>query len=699
MFAPSSAFADAKPADADVHLDTSSADDSLEQVVVLAAKRPQPLREAPSSTSVITQADLDAYGWRDFTEAIQSLAGFYTTDPRDSTYLGVRGVSFKGDNNGRILILVDGHTQQELWSHSAYPELLGLDASMIDHIEVLRGPASTLYGSLGFLAIINVVTRRGGEHEWVRATYSMQNLNGFHGVLTLGHRHENGLEWGVQVNGTLSQGDSYSYQLPALSATSGETCADRMPRFGGACTGSILSNPAVDAATGIAAYGHLEWKGFSLKASYQYLDKKIPFAPFGTIFNDTTNHFLTTRAYVDMGYTAGRPETLELTARAYLDQASYVDDLKNPADANHPNSWIFHDEATPWWAGGELKLLLVREPSDKLRYGFTAGGEVTWLRGNDTSLDTTGASPPVQISHDLLFGSVYGQAEVSVAHKLQLTLGLRDDIASQFPSELSPRAALVLLPYSSGTFKLLYSHGFIHPSWYDTFFDDKISIAANPNLTPERADNYELVYQQQLGRPVTLTTSFFYIHGDKLIEQQTICVPDPMATAMDPCKDGTSARAQSQNTSSFQSLGAELGIVGRTTGGIRLYANYSFSHATGADGQPAFNSPAHVFKGGVSVPLWRDHLFAGVEGRFYSSRIYQLADPANGIPEASTDAFLDLGAHLTWKDLPRGLALTVKVHDATNQHYTIPSTTEDSHPFLQLPAGGLTVVTRLSYGF
>src|ERR1700675_3453976 len=95
---------------------------ALDQVVVLAAKRPQTLREAPASTSVITSADMEAYGWRNAAEAIGSLAGFYTNDPGDLTYLGVRGISQKGDTNGRILVLVDGHQQQELWSHSFYPE-------------------------------------------------------------------------------------------------------------------------------------------------------------------------------------------------------------------------------------------------------------------------------------------------------------------------------------------------------------------------------------------------------------------------------------------------------------------------------------------------------------------------------------------------------------------------------------------------
>src|SRR5579871_3856527 len=125
--------------------------DAQVQKVEIAARRVQSIREAAASTSVITAADLEAFGWRDWVEAIQSLAGVYVTSPHEYTFIGMRGLSQKGDFNGRLLILVDGHMQNELWAHGAYPDMMGLDATMIDHIEVLRGPASALYGSLGFL--------------------------------------------------------------------------------------------------------------------------------------------------------------------------------------------------------------------------------------------------------------------------------------------------------------------------------------------------------------------------------------------------------------------------------------------------------------------------------------------------------------------------------------------------------------------
>ncbi len=677
-----------------VEVDLDAISKTLDQVVVLAAKRPQSLREAPASTSVITAADLEAYGWRNFTEAISSLAGFYTNDPRDLTYFGVRGISSKGDTNGHVLVLVDGHQQQELWSHSFYPEGAGLDATMIDHIEVLRGPASALYGSLGFLAIINVVTKRGTEKDWAKITFDLTNASGFRGVATLGHRFKNDLEFGLSVNAWGSLGESYAY--PDLKDNS--ACSPDIPST---CTKGV-SNANTDADAGVAVYGHLEYKGLSIKASYQWWDKHIPFAPYRTLFNDQTNHYTLERAYLDIGYIYGAPEKAQLSVRGYFDSAGYIDDLAYSDTGMAADRYVFHDEAHPWWTGAEAKLLVEREWAKRLRFTFTLGGELTYFHGDDSSGVTGDPTSTVKLSHDLLFGAVYAQSELAYSRKLFLTLGLRGDFANFFIAnddfsrryELSPRAAIVLLPYETGTFKLLYSHGFILPAWYDVFFSDGISILGNPKLGPERADNYELVYQQEIGAPMLLTTSLFYIHGSDLIDETVVCVPDPTVLAPSPdCPAGQSARTQRQNLQSFQSMGAEIGLTGKFKRGIRMYANYSYAHATNGDGSRPFNSPEHLFKAGTSIPVWRDHLVLGAEMNVISPRRY-----SEDSPDLSPTAVL-LNAFVMWKGLPKGLAASFKVYNLTGVTWYEPSTAEDSFPIVRIPHPGPTVAFRLSYQY
>ena len=90
------------------------------------------------------------------------MRGFYVTNDRNYSYLGVRGFSRPGDYNARILLLIDGHRMNDNVFGSA---LLGtefpLDIDLIDRIEIIRGPSSSLYGTSAFFAVINVITKRG----------------------------------------------------------------------------------------------------------------------------------------------------------------------------------------------------------------------------------------------------------------------------------------------------------------------------------------------------------------------------------------------------------------------------------------------------------------------------------------------------------------------------------------------------------
>jgi iron complex outermembrane receptor protein len=655
----------------------------LDEVVVLAAKRPQSIREAPASTSVITQADLEAYGWRDFTEAVAALAGFYTVYPGDNSYFGVRGVSMPGDVNGRILVLVDGHMQNELFSHATYPEMTGLDATMIDHIEVLRGPASALYGSLGFSAIINVVTRRGGERDWGRVAYEMEDARGFRGVASFGHRWKNGLELGISAQARHFLGRELDYPerfaAPCLSDLT-ITC-------------TLRSTRERDVGTHASIYAHLEYKGFFARASWQWLDKQIPFAPYRTLFN-TPNSYGFERAYVDVGWQGGLPSKAQGMLRASFDQFSYKDELHYAEGDTSDTRFVFRDDARPYWLTVEGKLLLEREWR-VLSFALTLGGEFTWLRTSSHSF--VEGEEGVRIARDILLGATYAQVELGYVRKLFLTLGLRGDFADQFPNELSPRAGLVLRPYRTGTFKLLYTHGFIRPSWYHAFFDDNTAILANPRLRPERADNFELVWQQDLAPEVALTTSLFTIRGNDLIDTTIVCVPEtPEAPATPDCPDGMSARTQRQNLRAFQSVGVEASLTARLKHGIRLYGNYSFTRAVTGEGTRLFNSPAHLAKVGISAPLWRRHLVVGTELRVISPRL--VADEVAGevTPDETPTVFL-MNAHVTWRDLPKGLMATLKVYNLTATRYAEPTTAEDSFPITRTIHTGPTVLLRLSY--
>ena len=140
------------------------------EVVSTASKFPQSIREAPASITVVTAEEIRRFGYRTLAEALKSVRGFYTTYDRNYTYVGMRGFARPGDYNTRILLLVDGHKLNDgIYDMAPVGTDFPIDIALIDRIEVIRGPGSSLYGTNAVFGVINVVTKTGSARKGARA--------------------------------------------------------------------------------------------------------------------------------------------------------------------------------------------------------------------------------------------------------------------------------------------------------------------------------------------------------------------------------------------------------------------------------------------------------------------------------------------------------------------------------------------------
>ena len=127
-----------------------------------ASKHEQVLTEAPSAVSIVTREDIQQFGHRTLGDLLRSARGFYVTSDRSYNFTGLRGVNRPGDFGGRVLINIDGHRLNEPVYDSAFTDTeFLLDLDLVDRVEIIRGPGSSLYGNNAFFTVINVVTRRG----------------------------------------------------------------------------------------------------------------------------------------------------------------------------------------------------------------------------------------------------------------------------------------------------------------------------------------------------------------------------------------------------------------------------------------------------------------------------------------------------------------------------------------------------------
>lgn len=157
-----------------------------EQSISLATRKEQPLEEAPSIVSVVTATDIERTGARDLTDVLRLLPGFeFGIDVQQIVGMGFRGI---WAHEGKALIMLNGLMINDL-GYGNTNHIGFLPASLIERVEIIRGPGSVLYGGFAGVGVINVVTRKGeqlkgGEVE-LRAGSVGRLLHG-HGHIALG---------------------------------------------------------------------------------------------------------------------------------------------------------------------------------------------------------------------------------------------------------------------------------------------------------------------------------------------------------------------------------------------------------------------------------------------------------------------------------------------------------------------------------
>lgn len=138
----------------------------LENVVVSATKSALREDEAPAITTVVSRDDIRRWGYQTVAEVLSHVAGVYLIDDHIVPNLGLRGISggLKSES-GLVKVMIDGHP---VAFRSTAGNWLGaglVPLSAVQQIEIIRGPASALYGADAFLGVINVVTRRPDQVE------------------------------------------------------------------------------------------------------------------------------------------------------------------------------------------------------------------------------------------------------------------------------------------------------------------------------------------------------------------------------------------------------------------------------------------------------------------------------------------------------------------------------------------------------
>ena len=393
---------------------------------------------APASISVVTADEIAAFGYTSLTEALAGIRGTFTSNDRSYESVGFRGFSPPGDYTNRVLVLVDGRPLNDAVTGQGYVgHDLDVDLSNVDHIEIVRGPGSVLYGTGALFGVINVVTRRPSEggHAAVDTMAGTMGLRS--GRATLSGREGNA-ELMLSAGAMSSDGDR-RFAWP--------TEFDTPP------AGSPPAPTAVYGADGeTATHADLLARlgAWSVRAGYNDRKKYLPTGAYETLpapgtYNHDRRGFAELRFDREVG-------GLGIAARAAYDNSWYHGQFNTGAAASDGGQ-----DLKAQWTTGELRFELPRFFYQRFTLGVEAVKQLT--------LETDpveGGGPG--IPKELIL-SAYLVDTIVVSDRLTINLGLRNDrYTESFGNTLNPRIAVVGRPYASGNTKIFFGRSFRVPS-------------------------------------------------------------------------------------------------------------------------------------------------------------------------------------------------------------------------------------------
>lgn len=562
---------------------------SLEQLMAIpvysAAKREQKTSEAPSSVTVVTSQDVRAHGWRTLTELLRSVPGIYVTNTRTYGSVGVRGFERSGDFGGRMLLLVNGHRMNDpLYDSAATVEDFILDMDLIDRVEIVRGPGSTLYGTNAFFAVINVITKRAEQFDGFEASGEIGTFDAARGRLTFGTRGDDGSETVLSATGFTSDGKGEVF-MPRL--------VDDPVGFDGILRGG-------DGETATRYMGSHRRGGLTVEGFYVGRDKDTP-PSYGTVYY-LPRHTFDARAFVEARYEHALSADATLAARLYYDWYKYVGTYEY--DYGDPEFLVNKDFSQSESVGGELQLSWKPAAGHSATAGFEYRDNYRQLMQN---YDLNPAYTWLDIDPATQILGLYLQDEYRPSDRLGVTAGVRYDHYDSFGESVSPRLALVYGLAPATTVKLLYGEAFRAPNANEFYYEEEGAVKRNPDLKPEEIVTYEAVLERQFGANWRGSLAGFLNRATDMIDQ---------------LYDDSDGMYYFDNSSDdIEARGFELQADGQLGESTRVGASYSYTQTEdAATGEPLTFAPEHLFKVNLTAPVLPEAVLAGVEVQYVSDR-------------------------------------------------------------------------------
>lgn len=530
------------------------------EVVVTGTRNETDVRHLPLTVSVIDRQEIEQSMQPSVLPVLtQQVPGLFITSRGIMGY-GVSngaagGISLRGlsGGSGRMMVLIDGHPQYAgIFGHpisDAYQSFLA------ERVEVLRGPASVLYGSNAMGGVINIVTRQLHE-EGVKTNVNL----GYGSFNTLQSEVTNRIRKGrftSLISGSYNRTDGHrsdmGFEQYGGYAKLGYRVTDNwnlrgdvnVTHFNASYPGPV-SAPLLDGDQSIT-------RGMTSFAVENKYGKTSGAASF---FYNWGNH------WINDGYTPSKGETPQESRFLSFD--------------NMMGLSLY--QSTQFFPGNRITVGF-----DWFRYGGHAWNKYVSGEKAGTTSDL------VDKHEDELAG--YVDFRQNLGSWLTLDAGVRVDHHSRVGTEWVPQAGLSFHLPRTIELKASASKGFRYPILREMY----MFPPQNPDLKPESMWSYELAWSQHLlDNRLSYGINLFYIDGKNLI----VTLPNPNGSGM-----------LNQNTGKIENCGVEGEVAYRIDPHWSVEANYSYLHME----NPVVGAPEHKLYAGAQYTHKRWSVSTGVQ--------------------------------------------------------------------------------------
>lgn len=533
---------------------------AINEVVVTGTRSETDVRHLPMTVSVVGRPQLEASQQTSVLPVLNSqVPGFFSTSRGVMGYgvatgasgqmslRGIGGPAQAGLPTTGLLVLIDGHPQyMGLMGH---PIADAYQTMMAERVEVLRGPASVLYGSNAMGGVINIVTRKMQED-------------------------------GIRTNINIGAGSYGSVQTEATNRI-------RKGRFSSTVTASYNRTDGHRADMAFEQYG-----GYA-KLGYDFTDNWKVWGDVNVTRFNATNPGSVMKPYIDNDQRITRGMTSFVLENHYEKTSGALSFFYNWGDhwindgyqpGGEPLQYRFNSNDQMLGVSWYQSIQLFQ--GNRLTVGadyFHFGGEA-WNQFFDGHRET---------SADKSLNEVAGYVDFrqDIAAWLTLDAGARVDYHSQTGTEFIPQVGLAFHLPENAEIKAMASKGFRNPTIREMY----MFPPQNPDLKPEKLWNYELSFSQRLmDNRLSYGLNVFYINGENLI----IRLPNPNGSGM-----------LNQNSGEIENWGAEANVGYQFNSVWSVMANYSWLHME----NPVLASPEHKLYGGVNFRKGRWSASTGIQ--------------------------------------------------------------------------------------